>query len=87
MSDEVVKKHQAHCVNLLRQLMMCHAGTGVIPQFWVVDSKRSQMDFSTTHKCNNFDDILATAKASQVEEGRKLVVKLREGDIMMPTLP
>jgi len=47
-----------HCVEILRQNLMCVADTGVITYEWVEGFSDPYPDFNTLHKCRNFGKIL-----------------------------
>ncbi|KAF2092600.1 hypothetical protein NA57DRAFT_16571, partial [Rhizodiscina lignyota] len=52
--------HQDHCVDLLRQNLMCSADMGIVP-FYDDENPLNAFampDFSTVHKCRNFDKLL-----------------------------
>ncbi|KAL9597416.1 MAG: hypothetical protein Q9219_005169 [cf. Caloplaca sp. 3 TL-2023] len=61
----MIKTHQGHCVEMLRQLVMCHADVGVITHRFVKDYPRPYPDFNTGHQCRNFDSVLRWAKEKQ----------------------
>jgi hypothetical protein len=57
----------AHCLDIIRQTLMCNIDTGVLGQVWVDKSAPNAFpDFNTRHKCKNFDDIRTWAVAHQV---------------------
>ena len=47
-----------HCVEMLRQLLMCNADVGIISFHWVKGYKRPYPDFNTWHQCRDFDQVL-----------------------------
>ena len=46
-----------HCIEMLRQFVMCHADVGIVTSHWVEGRSRPYPDFSTAHRCRNFDVI------------------------------
>ena len=60
----------AHCLDILRQQLMCTVDVGVFGQVWYRPSPGSMpaafVDFSTQHKCRNYDDIRRWAEARQL---------------------
>jgi len=50
--------HLDHCIELLRQSLMCTADVGLITFDWVADHRRPWPDFSTQHRCRNYDAIV-----------------------------
>jgi hypothetical protein len=55
-----------HCVEMLRQVLMCHADTGVQLHRWVKDNPTPIPNSNTWHKCKNFDNILQWTKDKQL---------------------
>ena len=78
MKGEVVITHVNlfidHCADLLRQKLMCDADVGLIPMYWVKHHDHPWPDFSTVHKCRNFDSVWEWASKNQMNlsEGFKL---------------
>lgn len=88
----MVKTHQRHCIEMMRQFVMCHADMGMITHRWVKDYPRPYPDFSTWHQCRNFEDALQWTKDKQLDErdggppsGWKY--KPGEGDVILPMPP
>ena len=54
---------------------MCDADVGLMPMYWVQNHDHPWPDFSTTHKCRNFDAILDWVDKNQVvvPKGFKMV--------------
>lgn len=49
---------QAHCLDLLRQQLMCTVDTGVLGQIWSYpENPKPFVDFNSRHKCKNFEEI------------------------------
>ncbi|KAF8812984.1 hypothetical protein BYT27DRAFT_7181937 [Phlegmacium glaucopus] len=53
-----IRNHLDHCIEMIRQNLMCIADVGVISYDWVSGWEVPFPDFNTYHKCRNFDDIL-----------------------------
>ncbi|KAI0439382.1 hypothetical protein F4803DRAFT_564584 [Xylaria telfairii] len=53
---EAVWEHIDHCIDLLRQVLMCNSGTGLL---FYADrgSEQPEARFSTNHMCRNFSQI------------------------------
>ncbi|KAF2423603.1 hypothetical protein EJ08DRAFT_652714 [Tothia fuscella] len=68
-NDYIVKSHVTHCMDILRQQLMCTVDTGVLGQVWV-DPKGPApfVDFNTKHTCKNFDAIRRWAEENQLPE-------------------
>lgn len=57
-----------HCIDIIRQSLMCSADTGIFSYVWVEGYPRPFPDFSVYHKCRNFDVVLDWAKENQVTD-------------------
>ncbi|ORY58812.1 tat pathway signal sequence [Pseudomassariella vexata] len=56
--EYIVRLHASHCLDTIRQVLMCNADTGVLGQVWYNPKDvRAFPDFQTRHKCKNFDQI------------------------------
>lgn len=53
------RMHLDHCVDILRQQLLCNADTGFITYDWVKGKDIPFPDFNTWHKCKNIDKIVA----------------------------
>ena len=86
--EAMVRKHVGHCINQLRQVIMCNPDMAVIGQIWVEDIDGQYVNFfAQKHRFKNWDAIQRKAKELQVPEGTKLMVRLQEGDLRIPTIP
>ncbi|KAG1856582.1 hypothetical protein C8R48DRAFT_299137 [Suillus tomentosus] len=47
-----------HCIEMLRQSIMCKADTTMITWYWVQGHDAPQANFNTRHRCRNFEKIL-----------------------------
>lgn len=60
----------AHCLDIIRQQLMCTADVGVFGQVWYrpLGEKgiESFVDFNTNHKCRNYEDIRRWAEVRQL---------------------
>ncbi|OSX61512.1 hypothetical protein POSPLADRAFT_1034133 [Postia placenta MAD-698-R-SB12] len=48
-----------HCIEMLRQQIMCVGDVGVITFYWVEGHTQPYPDFNTMHRCRDFEKILA----------------------------
>ena len=48
-----------HCVDVLRQQLMCSADIGLVGYNWVKDMAHPVSDFNTIHRCRDFDAVRA----------------------------
>ncbi|KAI1074525.1 hypothetical protein F5B20DRAFT_432849 [Whalleya microplaca] len=60
-SEPVLRSHVDHCIDMLRQVLMCQADVGIVTYNWVEGWADAYPDFSTQHKCRKFDRIVAWA--------------------------
>ncbi|ORY10176.1 hypothetical protein BCR34DRAFT_567253 [Clohesyomyces aquaticus] len=67
-SAKTLRNHVDHCIDILRQNIMCTADTSVITHNWVKGYQFPYPNFNTQHKCRNFDKIVAWEKAHQVKD-------------------
>ena len=59
----------AHCLDILRQQLMCTVDIGVFGQIWVhQDHPEPFVDFNTAHRCRNFDEIRRWVERRQLPE-------------------
>jgi hypothetical protein len=57
----------AHCLDILRQQLMCTVDVGVMGQVWIYPNTPTPLvDFNTKHKCRNFDAVRRWAEERQV---------------------
>ena len=61
-----------HCIDMLRQKIMCDGDVGAITFNWLSDRDTPSPDFSTWHKCRNFDGIMEWALTNGLPEGPAL---------------
>ncbi|KDR67289.1 hypothetical protein GALMADRAFT_34048, partial [Galerina marginata CBS 339.88] len=53
------RTHLEHCIENLRQSLMCTANNGMITYEWVRGFSSHYPDFNTRHRCRNFQKIIA----------------------------
>jgi len=58
INPEVFRMHLDHCVEIIRQNLMCSGDVGMITYEWVKGFSRPYPDFNTWHQCRNLDKIL-----------------------------
>ena len=56
--------HMRHCIDLLRQSLMCHADTTVE----IKEGPRGAKGFGTTHKCRDWDQLVSWTTQWQLED-------------------
>lgn len=80
----------AHCVDILRQQLMCTVDIGVLGQVWYNPSAPSAfVDFNTKHKCRNFEDVRKWAEARQLPKDAPpdFLQPPQEGDRIFDGIP
>ncbi|TDZ21045.1 Cyclochlorotine biosynthesis protein O [Colletotrichum orbiculare MAFF 240422] len=68
--EKALRNHLDHCVDILRQNLQCTSDLGVLTYAWVDGRDDPWPDFSTQHKCRNFEKV--------VDWGNKRTVPLYE---------
>ena len=90
-NDEILQKHVSHCVDILRQVLMCNVDTGVLGQVWYDPTKPAAFpDFHTTHMCKNYDAVRQWAERLQappVEELPSDYLEPARPDAIWPSTP
>ncbi|KAK5113808.1 hypothetical protein LTR62_003192 [Meristemomyces frigidus] len=83
--EPILRKHVGHCVDILRQQLMCTFDTSIFGQWWVKDHG-NLVDFNTDHRCKNFGDYRDWYR-ERAAASKGSLVKFREGDILLPEIP
>jgi len=52
------ERHYEHCVDIIRQRLMCTADPGLVTFRWVENEEIPEPDFNTKHMCRSYDDLL-----------------------------
>ncbi|KAL1594458.1 hypothetical protein SLS60_010218 [Paraconiothyrium brasiliense] len=91
---EILKYHVTHCLDILRQQLMCTVDIGVLGQVWYQPEGKSPepfVDFNTVHKCRNFQDVRAWAEEHQLPPAKDTPVDFlelpKEGDRVWTEVP
>jgi len=67
--DRVLKYHVSHCLDVLRQQLMCTIDVAVLGQvWWNKEQPAAYPDFNTVHECRNFEDVRRWAEEHQAPE-------------------
>ncbi|THC88338.1 hypothetical protein EYZ11_012217 [Aspergillus tanneri] len=90
-NDYIVRRHVSHCLDILRQQLMCTVDVGVLGQVWVwPEDPRPFVDFNTRHRCRDFDQIRQWAQDHQLPQIPPpdfLQEKPESGDRVYPEIP
>lgn len=83
------KHHTDHCLDSLREQLMCTADIGVLPYVRIKGQDRAYPDFpAAPHMCRNFDDIRSWVVDAQVAGLEpKLLHNVETGDIVLDEIP
>ncbi|KZT69728.1 hypothetical protein DAEQUDRAFT_726394 [Daedalea quercina L-15889] len=65
-NPDFYRVHLDHCIELLRQSLMCTADVGLITFDWVAEHRNPWPNFSTQHRCRNFDKLVEWNEAHSV---------------------
>jgi len=70
--EPIVQRHISHCLDIIRQQLMCQVDVGVLGQVWwksdTSDAPQAFVDFNTKHVCRNYDEIRQWAEDRQLPE-------------------
>ncbi|TGO35332.1 hypothetical protein BHYA_0162g00200 [Botrytis hyacinthi] len=63
----ILKLHVSHCLDILRQQLMCTVDIGVMGKIWVYpEALEAYQDFNTKHKCRDFNAVRNWAEQRQM---------------------
>lgn len=62
------RNHIRHCIEMLRQALVCNADLGVIPLLWLKNETRPVPDFNTWHVCKDFESVVNFVKGRRLPE-------------------
>ncbi|OKL63126.1 hypothetical protein UA08_01258 [Talaromyces atroroseus] len=85
--EETFKVHLDHCVEMLRQFVMCHADIGVVTAHWIEQRARPWPDFNTMHTCRDFEGIWQWTVDHQMPEGTPMIPLKPVGAKALPSPP
>ncbi|KIN03061.1 hypothetical protein OIDMADRAFT_18524 [Oidiodendron maius Zn] len=87
--ERFLRIHADHCLDALREQLMCTADIGILPYIRVKGKDRSYPDFlAAPHMCRNFEDIRSWAIKAQIGEvGPELLHDPYPGDIVLDEIP
>ncbi|KAG9232725.1 hypothetical protein BJ875DRAFT_466039 [Amylocarpus encephaloides] len=67
--DSIIRFHVTHCLDIIRQQLMCRPDTGVLGQvWWDKAAPKAFVDFNTGHKCRNFEAVRKWAEERQIDD-------------------
>ena len=68
-----------HCVEQLRQFVMCHADMGVVTAHWIQQRHKPWPDFNTNHMCRDFDQVMDWTKQHLTPVGTPFIPRKPDG--------
>ncbi|EHK26505.1 uncharacterized protein TRIVIDRAFT_70489 [Trichoderma virens Gv29-8] len=71
--QETFEVHFDHCVEMLRQFVMCHADVGLVTAHWIEQRARPWPDFNTKQICRDFEGIWQWTVDHQLPEGAPMM--------------
>ncbi|KAL6880761.1 hypothetical protein J3F83DRAFT_719732 [Trichoderma novae-zelandiae] len=86
----ILRLHVTHCLDTIRQVLMCNVDTGVLGQVWIDPKEPTAFPvFSTKHVCKNYDDIRQWAERLQAPPPDKIpkdyLARPNAGDVIGST--
>ncbi|RMZ92008.1 hypothetical protein DV736_g730, partial [Chaetothyriales sp. CBS 134916] len=68
-NDTILQYHVTHCLDIIRQQLMCAVDIGVLGQvWWNRTGPEAYVDFNTKHTCRNFEAIRGWAEKHQLPD-------------------
>ncbi|KAG2129547.1 uncharacterized protein EDB93DRAFT_1332252 [Suillus bovinus] len=84
-APEVVRMHLDHCIEMIRQNIMCNADVTTITWYWVEGHKIPYPNFNTRHQCRDYEKILDWAVEHAVHVPEEVVTRFEDTvDIPLP---
>ncbi|PMD40559.1 hypothetical protein L207DRAFT_544008 [Hyaloscypha variabilis F] len=67
--EYIVKFHASHCLDIVRQQLMCTVDVEVLGQVWIhPEEPEAYVDFNTKHMCRDFEAVRSWAEERQMPE-------------------
>ncbi|KAH7919152.1 hypothetical protein BV22DRAFT_1041177 [Leucogyrophana mollusca] len=85
-TPEAFRTHVDHCIEMIRQNIMCRGDVTMITYDWVKGSKDPFPNFNVRHQCRNFDKVLDWVDAHRVFIPKSKFVRL-EDSVDLPSPP
>jgi hypothetical protein len=90
--EHILQLHVTHCLDTVRQVLMCNVDTGVLGQvWWDPDSPHAFPDFNTAHQCKNYDDVRRWAESHQIpfepEKTPPDWLRVPAKEVVLPKIP
>jgi hypothetical protein len=95
-SEYIVRIHTTHCLDILRQVLMCTPDIGILGQVWWQPkggpSPMPFVDFNTQHRCRDYQAVREWAKEHQIPPEKNFDMDRfyempKPGDTIYPEIP
>ncbi|CAI6092891.1 unnamed protein product [Clonostachys chloroleuca] len=64
--EPILRRHVTHCLDTIRQVLMCNVDTAVLGQVWAnPNNPKAFPDFNTKHVCKNYESVRKWAESIQ----------------------
>lgn len=84
---EMYERHYEHCVDYIRQSLMCNFDTALVTYDWVLDHQNPTPNSNAMHKCVNWDGVQDWLKGRAVEVPDGFEWRQPEGQESLPWNP
>jgi len=84
---ELYERHYEHCVDIIRQSLMCHFDAALMTFNWVLDHPNPTPNTNVVHKCVDWDRVQGWLANSAVQIPDGFVWKHPEGKESLPWNP
>lgn len=78
--------HLDHCIEILRQVIMCRSDVTMVTYNWVEGLDNPYPNFNVPHQCRDFEKILDWVEDHRIHIPQSKVVRL-EGNVDLPVPP
>ncbi|PQE27647.1 Tat pathway signal sequence protein [Rutstroemia sp. NJR-2017a BBW] len=78
-TSEEVQAHREHCIEQIRQSLMCSGDLSILTYNWVKEERMPKPNFRTVHACQNWDHMVGWARKNSVEDLMKYIRRPKEG--------
>ncbi|KAH7153330.1 hypothetical protein EDB81DRAFT_648860 [Dactylonectria macrodidyma] len=87
----IFQRHVTHCLDTIRQVLMCNVDTAVLGQVWAnPDDPLAFPDFNTRHMCKNYDAVRIWSERLQEVPNEELPVDylaIPKPEHVLPNVP
>ncbi|EFQ34290.1 hypothetical protein CGRA01v4_03887 [Colletotrichum graminicola] len=85
--EQMIQTHVDHCIEIIRQFVMCHADVGLVASHWIAEANHPWPDFNTNKVCRDFEGILDWTLRHQAPLGTEMIPKKPHGAKALATPP